>query len=149
LKKITQFHGYAHCSDLNIQYFWKWTNANPMKIFGQLAMARQSSQVVNWGKTKPRLAGNQIPFGGIRFGLYNSSRIPSIIGSYTKPNLVPPKRIWFPAKGQLISKTNCQAEDSSKKRTNEFVFTSMRRVFVRFLDESSARKKTGSRLSEL
>ena len=46
------------------------------------------------------------------------------------------------AKGQLISKANCQAEDSSKKRTNEFVFTSMRRVFVRFLEESSARKKT-------
>ena len=44
-------------------------------------------------------------------------------------------------KGQLISKTNCQAMDSSKKRTNEFVFTSMRRVFVRFLEESSARKK--------
>ena len=44
-------------------------------------------------------------------------------------------------KGQLISKTNCQAEDSPKKRTNEFVFTSMRRVFVRFLGESSARKK--------
>ena len=33
-------------------------------------------------------------------------------------------------KGHLISKANCQAEDSSKKRTNEFVFTSMRRVFV-------------------
>ena len=32
--------------------------------------------------------------------------------------------------------------DSSKKRTNEFVFTSMRRVFVRFLGESSARKKS-------
>ena len=45
-------------------------------------------------------------------------------------------------KGQLISKANCQAEESSKKRTNEFVFTSMRRVFVRFLEESSARKKT-------
>ena len=45
-------------------------------------------------------------------------------------------------KGQLISKTNCQAEDSSNKRTNEFVFTSMQRVFVRFLEESSARKKT-------
>ena len=45
-------------------------------------------------------------------------------------------------KGQLISKANCQAEDSSKKRTNEFVFTSMRRVFVRFFEESSARKKT-------
>ena len=36
-------------------------------------------------------------------------------------------------KGQLISKANCQAEDSSKKRTKEFVFTSMRRVCVRFL----------------
>ena len=45
-------------------------------------------------------------------------------------------------KGQLISKANCQAEDSSKKQTNEFVFTSMRRVFVRFFEESSARKKT-------
>ena len=46
-----------------------------------------------------------------------------------------------PLKGQLISKANCQAEDSPKKRTNEFVFTSMRRVFVRFLGESSAKKK--------
>ena len=45
------------------------------------------------------------------------------------------------SKGQLISKANCQAEDSSKKQTNEFVFTSMRRVFVHFLEESSARKK--------
>ena len=45
-------------------------------------------------------------------------------------------------KGQLISKAICQAEDSPKKRTTEFVFTSMRRVFVRFLGESSARKKT-------
>ena len=40
------------------------------------------------------------------------------------------------AKGQLILKANFQAEDSSKKRTNEFVFTSMQRVFVRFLEES-------------
>ena len=47
-----------------------------------------------------------------------------------------------PFKGQLISKTNCHAEDSSKKRTNQFVFTSMRRVFVRFFEESSSRKKT-------
>ena len=45
------------------------------------------------------------------------------------------------SKGQLISKKKCQVEDSSKKRTNEFVFTSMQRVFVRFLEESSARKK--------
>ena len=44
-------------------------------------------------------------------------------------------------KGQLISKTNCQAQDSSKKRTNKFVFTSMLPVFVRFFEESSARKK--------
>ena len=28
----------------------------------------QSSQVVNWVKTKPGLAGNQIPIGGTRFG---------------------------------------------------------------------------------
>ena len=45
-------------------------------------------------------------------------------------------------KGQLISKRSSQAEDSPKKRTNEFVFTSMRRVFVRFLGKSSARKKS-------
>ena len=51
------------------------------------------------------------------------------------------KSICEISKGQLISKANCQAEDSSKKRTNEFVFSSMRRVFVRFLEESSARKK--------
>ena len=54
--------------------------------------------------------------------------------------------LFFPlffneAKGQLISKANCQAKDFSKKQTNEFVFTSMVRVFVPFLEESSARKK--------
>ena len=52
-------------------------------------------------------------------------------------------------KGQLISKRFFLAEDSSKKRTNEFVFTSMRRVFVCFLEESLARKKNVSRLSDL
>ena len=40
--------------------------------------ACKSSQVVNWVKTKPGLAGNLIPFGGTRFGLtsvgvYNTS----------------------------------------------------------------------------
>ena len=35
-------------------------------------------------------------------------------------------------KGQLVSKTNCRAEDSPKKGTNEFVFTSMRCDFVCF-----------------
>ena len=39
---------------------------------------------------------------------------------------------WFASKGQLISKANCQAVNSSKKRTNEFFFTTMRRVFVQF-----------------
>ena len=46
-----------------------------------------------------------------------------------------------PTKGQLILKANCHAEDSSKKRTNEFVFTSVRRVFVRFLEEIDGPKK--------
>ena len=43
--------------------------------------------------------------------------------------------------GQLISKANCQAVNSSKKRTNEFVFTTMQRVFVRFLEEIEYTKK--------
>ena len=38
--------------------------------------------------------------------------------------------IFKQSKGQLISKTNCQAEDSSIKQTNKFV-----------LEESSARKR--------
>ena len=53
-------------------------------------IACQSSQVVKWVKTKPGLAGNQIPFGGTRFGfttvgVYNTS----IIDTYTSmyPNL--------------------------------------------------------------
>ena len=45
-------------------------------------------------------------------------------------------------KGQLISRADCQAEDSPKKRTNEFVFTSVQQLFVRFLGESSASNKT-------
>ena len=40
--------------------------------------ACQSSKVVNWVKTKPGLAGNEIPFEGTRFGfttvgVYNRS----------------------------------------------------------------------------
>ena len=38
-------------------------------------------------------------------------------------------------KGHLISKANCQAMNSSKKLGNGFVFTTMRHVFVRFLEE--------------
>ena len=44
-------------------------------------------------------------------------------------------------KSQLISKENFQAVNSSKKRTNEFVFTTMRRVFVHFLEEIKDSKK--------
>ena len=54
----------------------------------------------------------------------------NILGGYSQ------RHFFMVRKVQLISKTNCQAMDSSKKRTNEFVFTSMRRVFVRFFEES-------------
>ena len=47
----------------------------------------------------------------------------------------------FASKGQLISKANCQAVSSSKKRTNEIFFTTMRRVFVCFLEEIEDTKK--------
>ena len=52
------------------------------------------------------------------------------------------KTIFGPIKDQLISKANCQAANSSKKRTNEFNFTTMRLVFVRFLEEIEDIKKT-------
>ena len=39
-------------------------------------------------------------------------------------------------KGQLISKANCQAMNSSKKNERmNFVFTSMRHTFIGFLEE--------------
>ena len=46
------------------------------------------------------------------------------------------------AKGQLISKANCQVVNSSKKQMNEFVSTTMQPVFVRFLEEIEDTKKT-------
>ena len=54
------------------------------------------------------------------------------------------KKILFMlvSKGQLISKANYQAVNSSKKQTNEFVFTTMRLVFIRFLGEIEGNKKT-------
>ena len=45
-------------------------------------------------------------------------------------------------KGQIILKENCHSLNSSKKQTNEFVFTSMQRVFVCFLEEIEDSKKT-------
>ena len=59
-------------------------------------------------------------------------------------SLVPPSlyvRVALP-KGQLISKANCPTMNSSKTRMNEFVFTTMRRFFVRFLEEIEDTKKT-------
>ena len=41
--------------------------------------AWQSSQIVSWVNTKPRLAGNQIPFGGTRFGF-------TTVGVYNRSN---------------------------------------------------------------
>ena len=52
------------------------------------------------------------------------------------------------AKGQLISKGNCQAVNSSKKRTNELFFNTMQRVFVHFLEEI-ANTKNFSKLPDL
>ena len=46
------------------------------------------------------------------------------------------------AKGQIISKANYGILNSSKKRTNKVVFTTMRLVFVRFLEEIEDTKKT-------
>ena len=42
----------------------------------------------------------------------------------------------------IILKANCQALNSSKKRTNEFVFTTMRCVFVHFLEEIEVTEET-------
>ena len=44
-------------------------------------------------------------------------------------------------KGQLISKANWQAVNFSKKPTNQFVFTTMARIFIRYLEEIEDTKK--------
>ena len=44
-------------------------------------------------------------------------------------------------KGQVVSKRFLGSSISSKKRTNEFVFTTVRIVFVRFLEEIDDPKK--------
>ena len=45
------------------------------------------------------------------------------------------------AKGHLILKANYQAMNSSKKQTNEFISTTMRRVFVYFMEEIEDKKR--------
>ena len=64
-----------------------------------------------------------------------------ILSVITKKPFTGHEKLVKDFKGQLISKTNCQAVSSSKIRTNEFVFTSMRRVFVPFLEEIEDSKK--------
>ena len=74
-----------------------------------------------------------------------------IFSNYCKPMLVKALQYkLFLIKGQIISKRFFLAEDSSKKRTNEFVFTSMRRVFDHFLEEieDSRRQKGILKLSD-
>ena len=52
-------------------------------------------------------------------------------------------------KGQFIPTANCPAMDSSKKRTNEFVFTTMWRVFVWFFLKKLKAPKNLSKLTDL
>ena len=73
--------------------------------------------------------------------IYSPTGISEFLSQKTLCDMATHKIIDERAKGQKISKGFFLAEDSPKKRTNEFVFTSMRRVFVCFLGESSARKK--------
>ena len=54
---------------------------------------------------------------------------------WTKKQIIVPK-------GQVILKWFLGSSISFKKRTNEFVFTSMQIVFVRFLEEIDDLKKT-------
>ena len=52
----------------------------PYEIFWT---ARQSSQVINWVKTKPRLAGNQISFRGTRFDLISCLNLGLVLTQLT------------------------------------------------------------------
>ena len=85
--------------------------------------------------------------------IYNSDCLYSAVVSRLWTMLVCSALVDFTrsahTKGQFISKANCQTVNFFKQRTNKFVFTSMRRVFVCFLWESSDRKKNVSRLSDL
>ena len=62
-------------------------------------------------------------------------------GSFT-PDGAAPDQLTLPFKGQIISKANYGILNSSKKGTKKFVFTTMRLVFVRFLEEIEDTQKT-------
>ena len=59
----------------------------------------------------------------------------------SKPKAGNNKTLYVLFIGQLISEANCQAKNSSKKWTNEFIYDSMRLVFVRFLEEIEGTKR--------
>ena len=69
--------------------------------------------------------------------LLGSTNIAEDIGTSSKVHIIKLsiQRQSGSTKGHLISKANCQAVNSSRNRTNDFVFTTMRRVLVRFLEE--------------
>ena len=61
--------------------FRTFSHAEVQKSTRQFLHDRQSFQVVNWVKTKPRLAGKQIPFGETRctdLSILNGSKLGNI-----------------------------------------------------------------------
>ena len=63
---------------------------------------------------------------GLKMSVFTSAECSSLIHNGMKCFL---KQKSYSAKGQLITKANFHAVNSSKKRTNEFVFTTMQCVF--------------------
>ena len=61
--------------------------------------------------------------------------------TYSRFKLDCKKWVSHSTKGQLISKSNCHAVNSPKRRTNEVIFSTMRCVFVRFLEGIEDTKK--------
>ena len=90
--------------------------------------ACQSSQVVNWVKTKPKLAGNRIPFRGTYLVFYCVSKV-SFFGTCSKMQIIPiknlnikkvvPQFLWFFRlkcwfKGQIISRIHLSLPNAYK-----------------------------------
>ncbi len=75
-------------------------------------------------------------------GFINIIGKPNVGKSTLMNQLVGTKLSIINAKAQIFSKRLLVSSDSSKKRTNKFAFTTMRLVFVRFLEEIEDTKKT-------
>ena len=61
--------------------------------------------------------------------------------TYSRFKLDCKKWVSHSTKGQLISKSNCHVVNSSKRRTNEVIFSTMRCVSVCFLEGIEDTKK--------